>query len=113
MAKNKILQPYADFQAFQRRWGVIHPAKENWRLTPYQYAGEINGLPQSRGWLTATDGILCYIESNGNQPPYFGHIQHFIFDDASIEVKAVVEATKQGRKTLKDEELNRLLDEYE
>lgn len=112
--KHKIDQPYASFQHFQAKHGVTHPAKENWRLTQYGYIGEVSGIPTSRGILVATDGILCYITQGEDAPPFLGHILHFKPDEVEITAEQIRENAMKGKKpSLKEEELNRLLDEYQ
>jgi hypothetical protein len=72
-----------DLVAFMKKWGITLPMKEaaSWRmaLPEHQRIGEICGLPESRGTLRATNGILCYIERL-ERFPYRGHVQHFVFD---------------------------------
>lgn len=51
-----------------------------WRFTK-RIVGEINGLPQSRGVLVATNGILCRIERVA-LPPFEGHLDAFVSDSA-------------------------------
>jgi hypothetical protein len=111
--KHKIDQPYASFQHFQAKHRITHPPKETWRLTQYGYIGEINGIPGSRGILVATDGTLCYI-TQGEQAPFLGHIQFFKPDEVEITAEQIRENAMKGKKpSLKEEELNRLLDEYQ
>lgn len=50
-----------------------------WRLVIPPICGEVNALPLSRGWLLATNGILCLIETLDGKL-YEGHIQHFESD---------------------------------
>ena len=49
-----------------------------WRLTEPR-AGEINGLPNFRGLLVATNGILCYLETETGRL-FEGHIDWFVPD---------------------------------
>jgi aspartyl/asparaginyl beta-hydroxylase (cupin superfamily) len=63
----------------------------------------------------ATDGILCYIVQGyeTSSPKLFlGHLAHFVPDDVEISVDSIRKATAQGAKPMKDEELERLLQEY-
>jgi hypothetical protein len=66
--------------AFMRKWAITIPMSEfdSWRmaLPQDQRMGVINGLPESRGILRATNGILCYIERQVGFP-YLGHIEHW------------------------------------
>jgi hypothetical protein len=74
---------------------------EEWRLTD-RILGEINGLPGSRGFLTATNGILCYVEQHGR---LFGpaHIGWFITEKQERvrfnKEKQVIEIEPQPRKS--------------
>jgi len=55
-----------------------YPRKGVWR--PVNHAiGEINGLPNSRGIVTVTDGIMCYIVC-ADSSLYRGHYSWFIPD---------------------------------
>ena len=49
----------------------------DWRLTDYDL-GEINGLPNSRGRVVATNGIMCYIQQEHGL--YLGHFTAWIPD---------------------------------
>jgi hypothetical protein len=66
-----------------RKWAITIPMKDfdNWRMVPTQdqRTGEINGIPESRGILRATNGIECYIEREGKFP-FLGHVQHWKAD---------------------------------
>ena len=56
-----------------------------WRLVD-RAQGEINGLPNSRGTLIATDGMTCLIigEDGGL---YFGHYDFFVEDvEATLDM---------------------------
>lgn len=59
---------------------LTHPSKEEWRLTT-PLMGEINGLPGSRGWLVATNGILCYVQQLTGTF-FLGHLAFFLTDKA-------------------------------
>jgi hypothetical protein len=65
---------------FMRKHGITIPNSEfnEWRivLPEEQRIGMINALPESRGILRATNGILCYIE-RGDAAPYLGHLEFF------------------------------------
>jgi hypothetical protein len=93
-----LSQTYTSIYAFQRAHGITWPATEAWRLTE-RVLGEIVGLPGSRGILTATNGILCYIEqeSFGRVETYLGHIQWFLPDGAKepVDVEALVRQPKK------------------
>ena len=58
-----------------------------WRLTE-RLVGSIHGLPQSFGHLTATNGILCYIENNIGV--YLGHMAWF----ETIDIEVILESPK-------------------
>ena len=47
-----------------------------WRATP-RVLGQINGLPESRGVLVATDGVLCQIVREDGTT-FEGHVQWFV-----------------------------------
>lgn len=72
-------------------------AYEQWRTTP-RLAGEINGLPASRGVLVATNGILCLIEQADGL--YEGHLQWFE-PDGSQDLAPVGGAAAKPRKISK------------
>jgi hypothetical protein len=77
----KLPQVYANIYAFMRAHRITLGRQLPWRLTERQ-VGEINGLPNSRGILTATNGILCYIEQEreGRVELFLGHLQWFVAD---------------------------------
>lgn len=67
---------------------ITLPRNEHWRLTP-RVVGEIHALPGSNGILTATNGILCYIERAENSL-FLGHIDHFISRTSPYFVERVL-----------------------
>jgi hypothetical protein len=71
--------PYSSIVNFQTVHRLTLPKNEVWRLTEPR-TGEINGLPESRGTVVATNGILCYI-LQGNNHLYLGHFEWFITDN--------------------------------
>jgi hypothetical protein len=87
-----ILPPkYANIFVFKAAHGITWPATEWWRLTD-RVVGQINGLPQSNGILTATNGILCYIEQPQDHKInlFLGHIEWFI-PDADVSVQRIIQ----------------------
>lgn len=91
-----LTQPYATIYSFARAHGITFSKSEGfWRLTD-RLVGQINGLPGSRGVLTATDGILCYIEQerDGRVHLFSGHIQRFVADSGERADAIVVKAQK-------------------
>lgn len=52
----------------EKGWRYILPAR-----------GQIVGLPESRGTIRATNGILCAIEQQGGRV-YIGHADWFVVD---------------------------------
>ena len=57
--------------------GITFPNKEEWRLTD-RIVGEIHALPSSYGILTATNGMLCYIEQENGKMFGPAHIAFFV-----------------------------------
>lgn len=73
----KAIQPYPTVWDFFSAHGL--PAyRGDWRLTEYQ-TGEIKGIPTSRGWLTATNGIECFIKRDDGSL-FRGHLDWFMAD---------------------------------
>ncbi len=70
--------PHLEIESFMRAYRITLPSHEDWRLTDL-IEGEINGLPGSRGTLTATNGVLCYVIREGF-PPFLGHLDFFVSD---------------------------------
>lgn len=95
MAANELPQQYTSVYAFFRAHGITLKNSEGWRLTP-RLVGEVNGIPTSRGILTATNGILCYIEQeiDGRVTTFEGHIAWFVPDDATADPLAATPAPK-------------------
>ena len=108
-----LTQPYATIYFFARTHGINFSKSEGfWRLTD-RLVGQINGLPGSRGVLTATDGILCYIEQerDGRVELFAGHIQWFIADSGESSDRIVEKATKP--RTEKEQRTINILNAYE
>jgi hypothetical protein len=108
----RMQQAYASVTCFQRAHGLTWPANEAWRLTEREM-GEIVGLPGSRGILTATNGILCYIEQemDGRICTYLGHIEWFVADSGHS-----ADSLSTGRKAKQSTQSTRIakaLMEYE
>ena len=78
----ELSQKYSDVQQFAKAHGILLPSAKvsYWRLTK-RIVGQINGIPSIRGILTATNGILCFIESEAGVP-LLGHIGWFEPDQA-------------------------------
>lgn len=51
--------------------------------------GQIRGLPESRGFLMATNGVMCVIERE-TLFPYQGHVEWFVPDDEDVDMQEVV-----------------------
>ena len=68
---------------FMKAKAIMIPTDEfdAWRMLPVreQTAGEVIGLPLSRGILRATNGVLCYIE-RADGSVIMNHIQHWKAD---------------------------------
>jgi hypothetical protein len=74
--------PYRSVSALFADFNIPSP-KGHWRLTDFLY-GQINGLSFSRGFLTATNGVRCFIlRLDGSL--YDGHLQWFVVDEISSE----------------------------
>lgn len=87
---------------FFTRHSLPLPRKGDWRAVK-RIPGAINGLPQSHGFLAATDGILCYIEQGPNMDRlYKGHVDFFIPDDlrdtATLDEVRKVPVSKKARR---------------
>lgn len=96
-ASQKDIPPMADHRivpaallVFMARHGITIPHKElsSWRMVPLkeQRPGAINALPESRGILRATNGILCYVECPNNML-YLGHLQWWKADEEPATLK--------------------------
>lgn len=58
--------PYRSIHEFFTFHGLCHKNADNWRLTKRTLV-EITGLPNLSGFLTATNGILAYLEIPGTR----------------------------------------------
>lgn len=74
---NILTQRYPSLLHFMEEHSLTLPTKEEWRLTE-RILGEVNGIPTSYGILTATNGILCYIEQADGSLFGPAHIAFFI-----------------------------------
>jgi hypothetical protein len=63
----------AIFQIFNGQ--ILPQPRDEWRITPKQL-GEINGLPHSRGFRVASNGIFCAIQREDGTL-FLGHDCHF------------------------------------
>ena len=68
MAKHHITIPNSELSTWR------------WLKAEDQVYGEVNGIPESRGIVRYTNGILCYIEQVGHGMPFLGHYEFFIPD---------------------------------
>jgi len=76
--------------AFMRKHSITIPQSEfdQWRMVPLceQRTGSINALPDMRGMLRATNGILCFLErSDGTLIE--GHLEFFVPDAGQHPVR--------------------------
>lgn len=92
------VQPYSSLDQFAAAHRLVLP-RGHWRLT-HRQVGWIHGLETSSfGHLTATNGVLCYVEQGGGSV-FLGHIQNWVqFKD---EESAPVQTTKQASKKVKE-----------
>lgn len=75
-----MMQRFQSISCFFEDFGIPYTRKASqWRLTP-RLLGQIQAIPQSRGILTATNGIDCYIV-RGDQTLFKGHIGWFVPDE--------------------------------
>ncbi len=75
-----------------------------WRLTEVR-VGEIVGLPKSRGFIVATDGMLCIIlQPTGH---YIGHVKWFTPDE--VEESEVASELKKASRMKLVENIDSLL----
>ncbi len=108
----KLPQPYASIYSFARAHSITFPRTEGfWRLTE-RVVGQVNGLPTSRGILTATNGILCYIEqeTDGRVGTFLGHLEWFVADSGQTGAEIAAKPTTQRKPSQR--EIN-LLNAYE
>lgn len=79
--KELLPQHFTSFSSFCEHFSIPRPRSlaDQWRLTP-RLLGQIQAIPQSRGILTATNGIDCYIVC-GDQTLFKGHIGWFVPDE--------------------------------
>lgn len=87
-----MARTYQDPSHFFGTHGMPIPKSGDWRIVDREL-GEVNGLPQSRGHVVITNGIMCYIElSDGTL--YEGHFTAWVPDKAPAAVSG-----KPSRKT--------------
>lgn len=67
LRKHDVTIPFAQFDS----WRMLQPTE--------QLVGEIQGLPESRGIVRATNGILCFIELSSGAL-FEGHYESFVPD---------------------------------
>lgn len=90
--KHELPQRYSSISMFCNAHGIPIPRKGDWRLTD-RVRGNISGVPNSDGILTATDGILCFIEQEYRV--FCGHVEHFIEDkEQSNDFGSIAKGTK-------------------
>lgn len=69
---------------FMKKWGITIPLREfsqwRWLTVEHQKIGEIRGLPQSRGKIVMTNGVMCWIERTV-MFPFHGHYESFMPDE--------------------------------
>lgn len=74
----------SELLCFMADHGITIPNKELslWRMLPVvdRCIGTINALPESRGRIICTNGILCYIVRH-EAMPYLGHLEWFRPDE--------------------------------
>lgn len=57
---------------------IPRPPGTGWRMHREETIGQINGLPETRGALVATNGVLCFIrQAKGH---FLGHLDFFVPD---------------------------------
>lgn len=89
----KLPPKYRSLQDFMSAQELTLPRNEDWRLCE-RHVGQVLGLPGSRGVLTATNGVLCYIEQADGRL-FLGHLNWFVndrgerayFDNKSIQMR--------------------------
>ncbi len=83
-SEQRINAEIESLYSLMRQHGVtIHNAHQ-WRPT-LRTLGQIHELPTTRGWLIATDGILCLIDREDGSIPFLGHFQWFVADKQETE----------------------------
>ncbi len=73
-----MARSYQDVSHFCSCHAMPIPKLGDWRLVE-QEVGQINGLPQSRGTVIVTDGIMCMIERLDGSL-YVGHYTAWVAD---------------------------------
>lgn len=105
-----LQQRYANIYVFAAAHGITLKRDQYWRLTD-RLLGEITGVPNSRGILTATNGIDCYIEQerSGRIELFLGHMDWFVADSGrdveTIKARAGISAPAPTRATVLSERL--------
>jgi hypothetical protein len=92
--------PYHSVHEFFLAHKLQHRQFDNWRLTK-PCLGSINGLPNLRGFVLATNGILCYLENERGEICQ-GHFDWFNPEQQDAVVSftdgtPVKESQKKGR----------------
>jgi len=77
LPRSSLVPLYSSIIDFFECNNITVGRNEEWRLTERLH-GEIQGLPGSRGFLTATNGILCYVEQHSRL--FLGHLHWFVTD---------------------------------
>lgn len=94
-------QPYPSVHAFAAAHRLTLP-RGHWRLV-HRQVGHIHGLESaSFGHLTATNGVLCYIEQGGGVV-FLGHIENWVQfkDEESVDEKETQAKAAQSAKMVK------------
>lgn len=84
--------PFASISELWQRLGTTPPSWLIWRLTNYKL-GMVNGIPNSRGRLVATDGVMCVIlqdniDKNEDVNYFLGHISAWV-DEEKFQVDTI------------------------
>ncbi len=93
-----IPQLYQTVNHFFARWAMPVPRTGHWRLTNVEL-GALRACPHSQGFLVATDGVQCYIETGDKL--FHGHLENWErFDDGAATAP---KATTSKRQSIFDE----------
>jgi hypothetical protein len=94
-------QRYTSVHAFFSEHRLLKPRpRDDWRLTE-RVKGAIQGIPSSFGFLTATNGIDCFIERD-MLPPFHGHVAWFVTEKGEKVEVTKNEIKIKTTKTLKE-----------
>lgn len=96
---------YSNIDEFFAEHHITYPKREQWRLTERAF-GEVHGLAQIRGWLTATNGMLAFVERLDGK--VIGPVK---LENFKVDKKENDDVKKARKKELKEIKENRSVSE--